>query len=124
MARVLVIDSRPAFRLLAHRILRDAGHDTIEARDALAGLQRAVEDVPDWVLVEASLPGLDGVEVGRLLRASESTRRLTVIVWEEAMATGEGLAAVAARVGRVGPGAGGAWPDPGHSRPPVSARAR
>jgi len=81
LARVLVIDACPEFRERARFILRSAGHDTIEARDGLAGLQCAIEDAPDGVLVDAGLPGLDGIDIcGRLAGAGE-TRAIPLLVW-------------------------------------------
>ncbi|HKK51600.1 MAG TPA: response regulator, partial [Myxococcota bacterium] len=63
MIRVLLIDDcdevRETMRMLSER----AGFETLEARDGLAGLQRAVEDEPDLVLVKAELPGLDGFDL-------------------------------------------------------------
>ncbi len=81
MARVLVIDGCPEFQKFAKRILQRSGFDVIEARDGLAGLQRAVEEVPDWILVDAGLPGLSGFEVCRQLRADAETRDFPVAIW-------------------------------------------
>ena len=81
MSRVLVIDACPDFRAAARGAFDRAGFDVVEASDALAGLQRAVEDEPDVIVVDADLPGLDGLEVCRRLRGEPRTRDVAIVVW-------------------------------------------
>lgn len=81
MAKVLVIDECPDFRAFARRSLVQSGFDVIEARDGLAGLQRAVEEAPDWILIDAGLSGLSGFEICRQLREEKITHDLPVAIW-------------------------------------------
>jgi len=81
MAKVLVIDECLEFREYACRSLMRSGFEVIEARDGLAGLQRAVEDAPDWILIDAELSGLAGFEICRQIRAEERTRDLPIAIW-------------------------------------------
>ncbi|MAG29887.1 MAG: hypothetical protein CL908_03215 [Deltaproteobacteria bacterium] len=81
LARVLVIDACPEFRGVALSILKRHGHDAVEACDGLAGLQRVIEDAPDLVLVDAALPGLDGIEICSLLAKTPESSRVSVVVW-------------------------------------------
>lgn len=80
MARVLVIDDCGAFRSAIRFILERDGFDVLEARDALAGLQRAVEDAPDLVLVASELSGLGGLDIAARIASEPSTRGLPVFV--------------------------------------------
>lgn len=80
MATVLVIDDRRVFRDRARLVLQREGLAVIEARDALAGLQRAVEDAPDVVLVAETLAGIGGLDVADRLAAEPATRHLPVLV--------------------------------------------
>ena len=80
MARVLLIDDCSDFRAWARCILEREGLEVIEARDALAGLQRAVEDRPDCVIVAAALAGLDGLDVAKRIADEPATTGLPILV--------------------------------------------
>jgi DNA-binding response OmpR family regulator len=96
MARVLVIDEPREFREWATCQLLRSGFSVIEARDGLAGLQRAVEDSPDWVLIDADLSILDGAEICRRLRSDDSTRDLPIAIWSSLGSEDQEIAALAA----------------------------
>ena len=85
MTKVLVIDECPEFRDFALRDLTRAGFEVIEARDGLAGLQRGVEESPDWILIDAGLPGLSGFEICRRFRDETATCRVPVMVWSSSI---------------------------------------
>jgi DNA-binding response OmpR family regulator len=59
-ARVLVIDDEPDIRKLVAELLRRAGHDVAEAEDGRAGLRSLHASPPDLVLLDVSMPELDG----------------------------------------------------------------
>lgn len=84
MARVLVIDDCQEYLDRAKRILQCEGLEVIEARDVLAGLQRAVEDVPDLVLVSESLSGMNGLEVCERIANEPTSRGIPVLVMADA----------------------------------------
>lgn len=70
MSAVLVVDDDPTVREVVVSYLRAAGHDVTEAADG-DGALRAMRDAPaDLVVLDLMLPGLDGLEVCRRLRAS------------------------------------------------------
>lgn len=75
--RVLVIDDEAAAREAVARGLRDAGYEVAEAADGTAGLELAIRDRPDLVLLDLRLPGLDGEQVLARLRQES---RVPVIV--------------------------------------------
>ncbi|MFK7897213.1 MAG: hypothetical protein AB8G23_15335 [Myxococcota bacterium] len=80
MQKVLIVhDSAIARENLRHQ-LRPAGFECIEARDALSGLQRAVEDRPAAVIVARTLAGLDGDEMRRVLASDSQTEHLPVLL--------------------------------------------
>lgn len=80
MACVLLIDDCCDSRERLHLALEHEGLDVIEAYDAVAGLQRAVEDAPDCVVVSGALAGLGGLEVTSRLASEISTARLPVLL--------------------------------------------
>ena len=96
MVRVLVIDECSEFREWATGQLLRSGFSVIEARDGLAGLQRAVEDSPDWILVDAGLSILDGAGICRQLRGDDSTRDIPIAVWSSFPAEDQKMAALEA----------------------------
>lgn len=66
---VLVIEDNPISRVLAERLLAAAGHAVTVAVDGTEGLALAARHGFDLVLTDISMPGIDGVEVARRLRA-------------------------------------------------------
>jgi two-component system, OmpR family, response regulator MprA len=67
--RVLVIEDDAEIADVLRRFLRQEGHDVRTATDGDGALPAAAEFVPDLVILDLGLPGLDGVEVCRKLRA-------------------------------------------------------
>ncbi|MFV0373077.1 response regulator transcription factor [Microbacterium sp.] len=70
MTRVLVVDDEPHIVSLVTRGLRGEGYDTIVAEDGGEALDIARHESPDLVILDVGLPGMDGFEVLRNLRAS------------------------------------------------------
>ncbi|AYY14529.1 DNA-binding response regulator [Actinobacteria bacterium YIM 96077] len=67
-SRVLVIDDDPALADVVCRYLRRDGFAVDYATDGLAGLKKALATLPDIVVLDLMLPGMDGLEVCRRLR--------------------------------------------------------
>ena len=67
--RVLLVEDEPAVRDAVERALRGAGHKADLAREGPQGLEMAMTNPYDAVVLDLGLPGLDGVEVCRRLRA-------------------------------------------------------
>jgi len=64
--------------MLRH-LLETAGHEVHEAADGRQGLQMALALRPDVALIDLGLPGLDGYEIARQLRAADHTRRILLV---------------------------------------------
>src|SRR5215468_11688270 len=69
MAKVLIVEDDPTIRTMVVRALGERGHAVATAANALTGLQLAVAERPDVVLLDLGLPDLDGRELLRMLRA-------------------------------------------------------
>ncbi|HEX6195269.1 MAG TPA: response regulator transcription factor [Jiangellaceae bacterium] len=69
-ARILVVEDDSSIRELTERALRNAGYDVLTAATGDDGLRRFRADHPDLVVLDLMLPGLDGLEVCRTIRAS------------------------------------------------------
>ena len=79
MSTVLVIEDNPANMTLAVFLLESAGHTVLSAIDAEAGLMLARSDAPDLILMDIQLPGMDGLDATRLLKADQATATIPVI---------------------------------------------
>jgi DNA-binding response OmpR family regulator len=60
--------------------LEDEGYEVVTARDGEAAVALALERRPDLILLDVAMPGLDGYEVTRRLRADEATRSTPVVL--------------------------------------------
>jgi DNA-binding response OmpR family regulator len=60
--------------------LEDEGYEVLTARDGDAAVELALERKPDLVLLDVAMPGLDGYEVTRRLRAEEATKGTPVVL--------------------------------------------
>ena len=79
MAHILIIDDHRDIRVLIELILADAGHTVSSAYDGVRGVQRAVSDQPDLILMDLALPFLDGWAATRQLKANPVTRHIPVV---------------------------------------------
>lgn len=78
MTRVLVIDDSELVREAATIALQLAGWEPASASDGESGLLAAVNGRPDGVLLDVEMPGIDGVETLRRLRADARTAAIPV----------------------------------------------
>jgi len=71
--RILVVDDEPAVRSSLARVLEQAGYEVTLAADGHQALHHVALDPPDAVVLDVVMPGLDGIEVTKALRASSDT---------------------------------------------------
>ncbi len=77
--RVLLVDDDAGIRMLCSVNLRLAGLEVLEAENGRRGLERALADLPDVVVLDVMMPGLDGFEVAVQLRGDERTSRIPLL---------------------------------------------
>jgi CheY-like chemotaxis protein len=80
MARILVVEDDEANQELITRFLRRDGYEVIQATDGVTGVALAQGQVPDLILMDLSLPELDGWEATRQIRANPATATIPIIV--------------------------------------------
>lgn len=78
-ARILVIEDNPKNLKLVRDILMYSGYEVIEATSGEDGVRLAVESSPDLILMDLQLPGIDGAEALRRIRASEQNPGVPVV---------------------------------------------
>jgi CheY-like chemotaxis protein len=76
---ILVVEDFEDAREMYRDYLDFAGFRVETARDGLEGIQKARALMPDLILMDLSLPGIDGWEATRLLKADASTRHILVV---------------------------------------------
>lgn len=77
---VLVVEDDQALTSVLQYNLRQAGFDVLAAADGNEGYIQARRYMPDVVVLDLMIPGIDGMEVCRRLRATDETRRIPVIM--------------------------------------------
>jgi DNA-binding response OmpR family regulator len=81
MKRILLIEDDADIALsLRYNLEKDGAFEVATFRDGEAGLEAALDRVPDLVLLDLNLPGMDGLEVCRRLRASKPTSEIAIIM--------------------------------------------
>jgi len=76
---VLIVDDVPDNLSVLHDALDESGYTVLVATSGEAALQRARQAVPDIVLLDAMMPGMDGFEVARQLKAMPQTAHIPII---------------------------------------------
>jgi two-component system, cell cycle response regulator DivK len=78
--RILVVEDHEDNRQILRDLLGNAGYQMIEAETGEDGLAAAAAHTPDLILMDIQLPGLDGYEATRRLKADPALRSIPIIV--------------------------------------------
>jgi CheY-like chemotaxis protein len=79
MTRILLVEDNEMNRDMLSRRLTRAGYEVVMAADGLLGIAAARTEAPDLILMDMSLPGIDGWEATRRLKMDAATRHIPVI---------------------------------------------
>ena len=79
-ARILIADDDPVTQELLAGLVQDLGHDAVTVPDGEAALAAVAAQPPDLLLSDVAMPGLDGFELCRRLKADPATRLLPVVL--------------------------------------------
>jgi two-component system chemotaxis response regulator CheY len=78
MARVLVVDDASFMRMRLGRLLRDGGHEVHEAANGREAVERYEAVQPDVVLMDITMPEMDGLEALRAIVAQDARARVVM----------------------------------------------
>ena len=78
--KILIIEDNPVNMELATDLLEVAGYEVQQAASAEEGIALARSEMPDLILMDLSLPGMDGLSATRHLCADDSTAQIPIVV--------------------------------------------
>jgi CheY-like chemotaxis protein len=84
---VLVADDNEVAQRLCRRVLEKAGHRVLTASDGQEAVNIALADVPDMILMDVAMPGMDGLEAMRQIRAQKPS--MVVVIASAHSMTGD-----------------------------------
>ena len=79
MPKILLVEDNEMNRDMLSRRLQRKGYEIVTAENGERGLSLARVEAPDLILMDITLPEMDGWEVSRLLKADENTRHIPII---------------------------------------------
>ena len=77
--RILVVEDQEDNRRIMRDLLAASGYQWLEATNGDEGLKTAEREVPDLILMDIQLPGLDGYEVTRRIKANPALKHIPII---------------------------------------------
>ncbi|HLL49521.1 MAG TPA: response regulator, partial [Thermomicrobiales bacterium] len=78
-ARILVVEDEPSIAGFVRRGLHFEGYDVDVVPDGLSALRRLRDSPPDLLVLDVMVPGIDGLEIARRLRAAEAAEQLPAL---------------------------------------------
>ena len=79
MAKILLVEDNEMNRDMLSRRLTKRGHEVVIAVDGQEGVTMASSEAPEIILLDMSLPVMDGWEAARILKADDATRSIPII---------------------------------------------
>ena len=80
MARVLIVDDSPTETFKMTEILKKGGHEVLSAGGGEEGVAVAKKEIPDLVLMDVVMPGINGFQATRQITKNASTSHIPVII--------------------------------------------
>ena len=94
--RILVVEDHEENRQILRDLLGHAGYEMLEAHTGEDGVTAAGRERPDLILMDIQLPGIDGYEVTRRIKADPALRAIPIIAVTSYALSGDDLKALAA----------------------------
>jgi DNA-binding response OmpR family regulator len=78
--KILLVDDSSTVLLMERMILSKSEYDVVTARDGQEGVEKALSEKPDLILMDVVMPRMDGFEACRKLREQDGTKAIPVIM--------------------------------------------
>ena len=78
--RVLIVDDSPTAIAWQRLLLQSERYETLTAHDGAEGVRVAIDERPDLILLDVTMPRMDGFAVCRALRAAQATRDIPIMM--------------------------------------------
>ncbi len=79
MAKILIVDDSETQLFSLKQIVEDAGHQAVTATNGEEGVEEATKEMPDLILMDVVMPGLNGFQATRKISKNEATANIPVI---------------------------------------------
>lgn len=79
MAKILIVDDSETHLYSLKKLVEGAGHDVITATSGEEGVEAATSQMPDLILMDIVMPGLNGLQATRKIKKNEATAKTPVI---------------------------------------------
>ncbi len=96
MKKILVVEDNEVNLYLIRFILEKSGYEVIEAMEGAVGVELAVKEKPDLIIMDLQLPDIDGLEATKRIRASETDAEIPIIALTSFALAGDREKALAA----------------------------
>jgi two-component system response regulator (stage 0 sporulation protein F) len=78
-ANILIVDDQYGIRILLNEVLKKEGYNTLQAANGPEAVKLAKEHNPDLVLLDMKLPGMDGIEILKRMKADNPDIRAIIM---------------------------------------------
>ena len=79
MIKALIIEDHPDILDVLSRQLKRLGFAVVSADNGMGGVEKAIEEKPHLILMDIMMPGMDGLEATRLIRANPETKDIPIL---------------------------------------------
>ncbi len=80
MAKILIVDDSPTEVHIFSKMLEKEGYQVLVAVDGEEGVARAKEEIPDLILMDVVMPGLNGFQATRKIHRNASTKHIPIVM--------------------------------------------
>ncbi len=77
--KILIVDDQFGIRILLNEVLQKEGYRTYQAANGIQALEIVKDDTPDLVLLDMKIPGMDGIEILKRMKAMEPDIRVIIM---------------------------------------------
>jgi twitching motility two-component system response regulator PilH len=78
--KIMVVDDSPTERAFMERMLKKSGYEVVIVSSGEAAVERSSTELPDLILMDVVMPGLNGFQATRLITHGESTKHIPIVI--------------------------------------------